>query len=43
MPAKDLNLKAEWSARSDTKYIVRHFKEKVAENRYDDPIVEVLE
>ena len=42
MPATGLILNADWEARNDTKYIVRHFKEKVAEWRYDDPIIEEL-
>jgi hypothetical protein len=31
MPATGLILNADREARNDTKYIVRHFKEKVAE------------
>ena len=34
MPANDLNLTAEWSARNDTKYHVEHYWEDVEKGRY---------
>ena len=34
MPANDVHLTAEWSARDDTKYHVEHYWEDVEEGRY---------